>query len=69
MTTSTPGGSVRGDGPLDLGLVRPGRGQHVDGVVLADPVEQLLGGGQSKAAMRGAGQVVGRPELDDARRW
>ena len=60
-------GQHPGDGPLDLGLVRPGGGQHVDRVVLTDPVEQLLGGGQPEGGDGGTGQVVGRAELGDAR--
>ena len=63
------GGEGGGDGPLDLGLVGPGLGQHVDGVELAGLAEELLGGGEVEGGQGGPGQVVGRPEGHDARRW
>ncbi len=60
-----PGRQDPGDGPLDRGLVGAWPGDHVDVVELAHLVQHHLRRRKGEGGDRHAGQVVGRPKLDD----
>ena len=61
-----PGRQDVGDGVLQARLVDSRLGQDVDGVEVADLSQQALGGRQGEGGQRGAGEIVGGAELDDA---
>ena len=61
-----PGGQHGGDRLWTAALSAPGRVRTSDGVVTPGLPEQLLGGGQVEGGQGGSGQVVGRPEPDQA---
>ncbi len=66
VTTSTPFGSAAAMAWLHGGLVGPGRGQDIDGLVVPDLAERALRRRKLEGGDGGSGQIVRRAEFDDA---